>query len=118
SDEKMWAMFCHLSPLVCLFALGGLTFVGPLVCWLIKKDSSKFVDWHGKEALNYILVEFIAAAICVAGMLATCGIRAFVFGPLLLVILVYSIVVWIIAGIRANSGEYYRYPLVPRLIQK
>jgi uncharacterized Tic20 family protein len=118
SEEKTWAMFCHLSALICLFALGGMSFVGPLVCWLVKKDSSQFVDWHGKEALNYILVKFIAVAICIAGIFGTCGIGVFVFGPLLLVILVYSIVVWIIAGIRANSGEYFRYPLVPRLIHK
>ena len=116
SDEKTWAMFVHLSALICLFALGGLTFVGPLICWLVKKDSSRFVDWHGKEALNFILIKFIAIAVCVAGSLLTCGIGLVIFLPILLAILIYSIVVWIIAGIKANSGEYYRYPFIPRLI--
>ena len=116
SEEKTWAMFCHLSALICLFALGGMTFVGPLICWLVKKDSSRFVDWHGKEALNFILVKFIAIAALVAIGFVTCGIGFFVVVPIILAILVYSIVVWIIAAIKASSGEYYRYPFIPRLI--
>src|SRR5438067_1415460 len=54
SEEKTWGMLCHLSTLLA-YAAGGLTFIGPLVCWLIKKDTSKFVDYHGKESLNFQL---------------------------------------------------------------
>ena len=51
-EEKTWGMLCHLSTLLSYLAL-ALTFIGPLVCWLVKKDSSKFVDYHGKESLNF-----------------------------------------------------------------
>src|SRR6478735_7706961 len=45
-DEKVLGMLCHL--------LGILTgFLGPLVLWLVKKDSSAFLDHHGREALNF-----------------------------------------------------------------
>ena len=26
---------------------------GPLVLWLVKRDSSRFIDHHGKEAINF-----------------------------------------------------------------
>src|SRR5262249_50186554 len=116
TEEKNWAMFVHLSALISLVVLGGLTFVGPLVIWLIKKDQSKFIDWHGKEALNFILIEFIASVICVIGSNVTCGFGALIFVPILIAIVVYSIVIWIIAAMKANNGEYYRYPYVPRLL--
>ena len=54
ADDKQWGMFAHLSAIAGLM-VGGLTFAGPLIIWLIKKDQSKFVDYHGKEALNFQL---------------------------------------------------------------
>ena len=42
-EECDLGMLCHL--------LGLLTgFVGPLILWLVKKDESRFIDHHGKEA--------------------------------------------------------------------
>src|SRR5437867_2604433 len=54
SEEKTWGMLCHLSVLLAQFAF-YMTFLGPFICWLIKKDSSRFVDHHGKESLNFQL---------------------------------------------------------------
>ena len=42
--------------------------LGPLVIWLIKKDTMPFVDSQGKEALNFNLSMFIYA--CAAGLIA------------------------------------------------
>jgi uncharacterized Tic20 family protein len=111
SEERMWGMFCHLSVLLAYFA-AALTFIGPLVCWLIKKDSSRFVDYHGKESLNFQINVLIYNVIC--GALVPCfgiGLAAFV------VVQVYNIVCVIVAGIKANGGELFRYPLVFRLIK-
>ena len=110
-DEKTWGMFCHLSALLGL-AAGGLTFIGPLICWLVKKDTSKFVDYHGKESLNFQLNILVYYIIAVAITAATCGL-AF---PLLFVPIVYGIVMPIIAGMKANEGQLYRYPATLRVI--
>ena len=41
-DARNMAMLCHL--------LGLLTnFLGPLILWLIKKDSEPYIDEQGKE---------------------------------------------------------------------
>src|SRR5580704_14781621 len=63
AEEKQWGMFCHMSALAGL-VIGGLLIVGPLICWLIKKDTSRFVDYHGKEALNFQINILAYTLIC------------------------------------------------------
>jgi uncharacterized Tic20 family protein len=111
SDEKMWAMFCHLSALIGIF-VGGMNFLGPLICWLVKKDSSRFVNAHGKEALNFQLNMLIYFLVSIAIAIVTCGV-----GIVLPIALgIYSLIMPIIAGVKANGGEMYRYPLTFRMI--
>src|SRR5262249_53506295 len=110
NEEKTWGMLCHLSALAGYFA-AGLTFIGPLVCWLIKKDTSRFVDAQGKESLNFQLCIMIYSLVCAP-------LVCFVIGIFLLgAVHVFSLVCVIIAGVKASSGETFRYPLVFRLIK-
>src|SRR5438552_2059878 len=102
SEEKMWAMFCHLSTLLSYFA-AGMTFIGPLVCWLMKKDTSRFVDENGKEALNFQLNILVYTLIGIATICLVVGIF------ILAAVHIYNVVCVIIAGIKANQGEMFRY---------
>ena len=115
-EDRQWGMFAHLSALAGLL-VGGLTFIGPLIIWLIKKDESKFVDEHGKESLNFQLNILIYSLILVAISFATCGFGVIVTGPLLGALMIYAIVMPIIAGIKANEGKPYEYPLTFRMIK-
>jgi uncharacterized Tic20 family protein len=105
-EERTWAMLAHLSGLIASL-LGGLSPLGPLVVWLIKKDSSPFVADQAKEALNFQLAAFIAVLICI---LTCVGI---VLAP---VVGIGALVFAIIGGMEANKGVYYRYPYPIRLI--
>jgi len=110
SDERMWAMFCHLSTFsTCFVPFGNI--LGPLIVWLIKKEEYPLVDDQGKEALNFQISVMIWALIA--------GILCFVLigFPLLIALLVFDIVVTIMAAIQANQGNYYRYPMTIRFIQ-
>ncbi|UCC97748.1 MAG: DUF4870 domain-containing protein [Phycisphaerales bacterium] len=112
-DARMWAMFCHLA------GLGGLlpivpvigSIIAPLVIWQIKKDEFEFVDDQGKEAVNFQISILIYAL--VAGLLCFACIGFF----LLPVVYVFDLVFLLIAGIKANNGEHYRYPLTIRFIK-
>ncbi len=95
-DEKQMAMFCHLGNLI-----GG--FIIPLIIWMIKKDESRFVDRHGKEALNFSISILIYA-------LVTCGCAGLILMP-------FTIYWCIMAGLAANRGEYYTYPITIRFIK-
>lgn len=108
-DERMWAMLCHLSGFAgYLVPFGNI--IGPLVIWLIKKDQYAFVDDQGKEALNFQISIMIWAAVAIALCFVIIGI------PLLIAVIIFSVVMTIVAAIKANEGEYYRYPLTIRLI--
>jgi uncharacterized Tic20 family protein len=120
-DERQWAMFAHLSALAGALLsswFGGLAvFVGPLVIWLLKKDTMPFVDDQGKEALNFNITMAVIAFALLLVTLFTLGIGIIVTGPLFAVLGLFWLIVTIIAAVRANEGVRYRYPLSVRLIK-
>ena len=108
-EEKTWALFCHISAFAMfVFPLGNI--LAPLVIWLIKKDEMPLVDDQGKESLNFQISITIYLLIALALTLILIG---FLF---LIVIGIFDIVMIIIAAIKANEGEKYRYPLTIRLV--
>lgn len=107
-DARMWGMLAHISAL-CMY-VGVPGFVGPLIIWLLKKKDHPFVDDQGKESLNFQIS--IAIYAIVSGIL----VCAFVGFFLLAAVAVFDVVFVIIAAIKANAGETYRYPLTIRLI--
>ncbi|MEC8827108.1 MAG: DUF4870 domain-containing protein [Verrucomicrobiota bacterium] len=109
-QEKDWAMITHLSGLCS--AIGIPSFVGPLVCWLLKKDEFAKVDLAGKEALNFQLSVLIVQVISVPLTLLV-GIGFVTFFAAAISGLVYTI----IAAVAASNGEDYLYPLTFRMIK-
>ncbi|MCB0584031.1 MAG: DUF4870 domain-containing protein [Phaeodactylibacter sp.] len=109
-DELMWSTFAHLGFLAGLVIPFG-NIVAPLVIWLVYKDRSSYIDFHGKEALNFQITMTIALIGSAFLILLFIGIFL-VIGAVIL-----SLVLSIIAATKANNGEYYRYPFSIRFIQ-
>ncbi|MGD8536246.1 MAG: DUF4870 domain-containing protein [Candidatus Aminicenantes bacterium] len=109
-QERIWGMFCHLSALaVFIFPLFGNIF-GPLIVWLVKKDESPFVDDQGKESLNFQITFTICCIF--AGILTVIFI-----GYILLIALgIAFFILVIVAAVKANEGEEFRYPFIIRLV--
>ena len=114
-------MFAHLSALVgglLTSAAGGWgTFIGPLVIWLVKKDTMPFVDDQGKEALNFNITMAIICLVLVILSIVTLGIGLIIAIPLWIIIGIAWLVFTIIAAIKANEGAAYRYPFTLRLVK-
>ncbi|MBW3566069.1 MAG: DUF4870 domain-containing protein [Acidobacteria bacterium] len=109
-DARQWAMITHLSALTGLIT--GIGFLlGPLIVWLIKRDEYPMVDEHGKEAVNFQITVFIGFVI--GGLLAI----VLVGFVIMLAVGIAAVVFPIIAGIKANEGQFYRYPFTLRLIK-
>lgn len=112
-DARLWGMICHLA------GLGGLipivpvigSVIGPLVVWQLKKDEFGFVDDQGKEALNFQISILIYAV--VSGLLCFACV-GFVLLP---VVYIFDLIFLLIASVKANDGERYRYPLTIRFIK-
>ena len=103
-DSKTIAMLAHL-----LSIFTG--FIGPLIIWLIKKDSSPFVGDQAKEALNFQLTCFIGYLI--AGITIHFCIGFIIFPLVYACHLIFAIM----ATMKANSGIAYRYPVCIRFIK-
>ncbi|TWG93394.1 hypothetical protein L599_001300000050 [Luteimonas sp. J16] len=122
AEERQWAMFAHLSALAGGLVTAGWAFsigcfLGPLVIWLMKRETMPFVDDQAKEALNFnITVAAIMLVLFLVGIL-TLGIGFLVAMPLMALIGLAALVFIIIAAIKSNEGKAYRYPFAIRLIK-
>ena len=109
-EARQWAMFCHFAAFLgFIFPFGNL--LGPLIVWQIKRESDPFVDRQGKEALNFQIT--VSLAVMVSFLLMLVVIGFFLLG----LVSIGALVLTIIAGIKANEGQTYRYPLCWRLIK-
>ncbi len=111
-DERTWGLMSHLSVLIAgilsAFTLGWL---GPLLIMLIQGPKSPFVRHHAVEALNFFIsltIYFLISGILIFLII---GI------PMMIGVFLAGIVLPILATVKANAGEYYRYPFTIRLIK-
>jgi hypothetical protein len=108
--ERNWAMFCHLTAFAgFLFPFGGV--IGPLICWLSRKDESTWVNENGKASMNFQLSMLLYLVLVLPLCFIIIGI------PIVFVIVTLKIVCIIIASVKASKGEEFRYPLAIPFIQ-
>jgi len=132
-NVRTWAMLCHLS------ALAGLIFgwlgniLGPLIVWQIKKNELPEIEPYGKEALNFqltiLIINVIASIVFVGTIGAAIGFRhmwrsplaflsgGFGLGIIIVIINLAAMILAVVAGLKANNGEFYKYPFAIRFIK-
>jgi len=110
-EARQWAMFCHYAAFFWFLVPMIGNVIGPLIVWQLKKDLAPFVNEQGKEALNFQITFSLAMIVC--GILAWVVIGF----PLMLLVSISALVLTIIAGIKANAGEAYRYPICWRVVK-
>ena len=112
SEARTWAMLAHVLAVVAgLFSGGTIAFIAPLMIWLIYKDRSALVGHHGKENLNLQISVLVtgAAALLLGLLMMVVGLAITL--PLWGLYALYAFIVMIVAGVKANRGEYYSIPL-------
>ncbi|MBZ4651287.1 MAG: Tic20-like protein [Proteiniphilum sp.] len=98
--ENTYLMLMHLSQFAgAILPLAG--FVVPILMWATQKDLNANVDLHGKNILNAIISYAIYAIIL---SITVIGI------PVAIVLGVLYAVFVVIATLKANNGEYWKYP--------
>ncbi|MGH8001552.1 MAG: DUF4870 domain-containing protein [Brasilonema sp.] len=146
---RIWAMLSHLSALLWL-PLAGLLFLGiplylpflnslgPLIIWHLKKTKDPWIDFQGKESLNFQLSLTVYALIVIVTLLflvvVTFGIAMTttlitkqleivfhsllaVFGVFLSVLMLLQLILGSFAAIKAYQGQHYRYPFTIRFLR-
>ncbi len=108
--ERNWSMLCHLSSFAgFFFPFGGV--LGPLICWLSRKDDSQWVNVNGRNSLNFQLSILLYIVLAIPLCFIIVGI------PIIFVLGTLKVICVIIASIKASKGELFRYPLVIPFIQ-
>lgn len=97
-------MFCHLSAFAgFFFPFGGI--IGPVICWISRKDESEWINVNGKASLNFQISILLYTILLIPLCFIIVGI------PLLVTLMVLEFVCVIVASIRAAKGELFKYPL-------
>ena len=119
-DELNWGMACHLASLIAFIGVPFGNLLGPLIVWMMKRETSSYVDFHGRESLNFqlsvTLYAVIGGLIGFVLMVLTLGIGAIILVPIAVLFGLAALVLSIIAAIKAKEGENYRYPFTIRFL--
>ena len=105
-DQRLWSTLIHL---------GGILFgfLPALVGYLVLKDRGDFIRRHTREELNFQ----ISLAIYLTATVLLGFITFFIGTILAFPLAIAAIIFMIIAAVKANAGEYYRYPLTIRFVK-
>lgn len=114
-DERTWAMFAHIGALVA--GVFAMAFLGPLIVMLTQGTRSAFVRRHAVESLNFQLTLLIALVAGIGVSVVTLGLALLVFIPAAIFGGIAALVLVIIAGVAANNGQDYRYPVNLRMVK-
>lgn len=102
-EARETAMLCHL--------LGIVGFIAPLVIWLNEKDKHKFVNEHGRAAMNYQISIIIYYA-------ASWALFFIIIGIFMLIALAIMHIIFVIMGaVKAINGKPWRYPIAIRFLK-
>ena len=112
SDEKTWALVAHFGGAAgALVGAGGGGWIAPLIALVTKGNESPTVRAHAVAALNF---QILCSIVAVVGWILTCivigiiGVAAAVIG---------GVVFGVIAGLQANEGKLYKYPITLPLVK-
>lgn len=105
-NDKLWSIVCHLSG---WFGVGFILL--PLIVYLVMRKESHYAASHSREALNFHLSIILYMILCLP--LAIIGI-----GALLAVgFWFFSLIMGIVAAVKASDGTIYKYPLTIRFVR-
>lgn len=105
TSDRALVILSHLS------AMLGVPLLLPFIVWLVKRHDGDTVAAHAAEALNFHL-SLIFYTIC---LIPLCVIVVGI--PLLIVMGIASVILAIVAAMKASDGQFFRYPLTIRLVR-
>lgn len=110
------AFLIHISALASyVFPLGGI--IVPLIIWQLKKDESNYIDEQGKEVINFNLSFALYSFVFGIGAFSSIFMHFpnffGLFGGISIIALIAVIrfALIVLAAIKVNNQEEFKYPL-------
>jgi len=109
ADDRTIAVLAHLSPIIALvLSAGWLSFLGPLIAWLIWRDRGGLVRTAAATSFNFNITIWLAMVIgwiCVFTIILIPVALILFFVPGIL-----QVIFSILGAMKASRGEAFRYP--------
>ena len=110
-ESNIGAMLCYISNFLC--CLGVIL----SIVFLVTEKENRFVKFHAVQSLFLwgacvallIIVQILGAILNVAHLFLISWIMS--WGLWLVLILIF-VILWLLAGIKAYSGQWYKLPLI------
>lgn len=104
-----------------------ISIVGPLILWAVKRDDDPFVRHHSAQSFNFdvtmFVISILAMVVLFVGLLLTeavgtiGGVIAAIGGGLFVLSIPFTIGLKVYAAYKAYQGEWYEYPLAPKMLK-
>ncbi len=118
SDARLWSTLLNVATPVGMFlSAGTLSVFAVLIVWLIFRERSALVDFHGKQQLNANITLLVGGIAAMVVGFITLGFGFILTLPAILIYAIYLFVVSIVAAVAANRGEYYQMGGVIRFVK-
>jgi uncharacterized Tic20 family protein len=108
--DRTLEVLCHLLGLAGLTGIPLGNVIAPLCLWLWKREVNPAVNAHGRESVNFQIS--MSIYLLLAGLTFMIGI-GIVLLPLVILV---QVICTILAAVKANKGELYRYPITIRFL--
>ena len=114
-DSNVGAMLCYIANFLC--CLGVIL----SIVFLVTEKENRFVKFHALQALFLVAAQIVVGIIVsMLGLLlnfafdaAGLGILSFfVILGLRLILLLIFVIIWLVAGIKAYGGQWYKLPFI------
>lgn len=114
-DSNVGAMLCYIANFLC--CLGVIL----SIVFLVTEKENRFVKFHALQALFLVAAQIVVGiVVSMLGLLlnfafdaAGLGILSFfVILGLRLILLLIFVIVWLVAGIKAYGGQWYKLPFI------
>jgi uncharacterized membrane protein len=114
-DSNVGAMLCYIANFLC--CLGVIL----SIVFLVTEKENRFVKFHALQALFLVAAQIVVGIIVsMLGLLLNFAFDAaglsilsfFVILGLRLILLLIFVIVWLVAGIKAYGGQWYKLPFI------
>ena len=114
-DSNLGAMLCYILNFVCCL---GLVLS---IIFLVTEKENRFVKFHAVQSLFLAALQIaVGIVIGILGLILTLGLNAFdlawlawilILGLRFILLLIF-LALWIMGGIKAYGGQWYKLPII------
>lgn len=96
-NQNFWAAMLYVSSIVIIFPLSNI--IIPLVLWMLKAKDSDFIEFHGKNVLNFQITILLLVILSMFTWLIFIGVIFF------FVVIIFDLVVMLKGAYSAYIGR-------------